>query len=179
MHAAKTITYLTEKLALPSGNQLVLMLTAAISEAMLNVKHHAYEYERSIFTGILEHRWWQYALFDEDESRFIFLIYDLGLGILKSYKATVEPSMADNHILEEALSVGGSRFRHDEPWRGNGSEDLKHPIDIGETLLICCDDMRYVYRGAGQPTTIERTPFLVSGNLIEWTLETEVKKEGT
>jgi hypothetical protein len=180
IHAQKTVSYLTSRLGLPQGHQLVLMVTAAITEAMLNVKHHAYvaSVPSKVFTGVLESRWWQYAMFDEPNDRFIFLLYDLGLGVVQSYKASLDVDTDDVHVFEEAMSYGFSRFRKEEPWRGNGSEDIKHPVDdASEFLLVYCDALRYTYRG-GQPgvATINQTSSKLNGNLIEWKLM-NVKKE--
>jgi hypothetical protein len=179
IHAQKTVNYLTSRLGLPQGHQLVLMVTAAISEAMLNVKHHAYA-TLPVFDGVLKSRWWQYAMFDEVNDRFIFLLYDLGLGVVQSYKASLDADVETNdvHVFEEAMSYGFSRFRKEEPWRGNGSEDIKHPVDdASETLLVYCDALRYTYRG-GKPgiAKIYQTSSKLNGNLIEWKLM-NVKKE--
>lgn len=169
-HAPLTVAYLTERLKLASDHQLVLMLSAAISEAMLNVKHHAYAHDRTDFTGVLESRWWQYAFFHRATGRFIFIIYDLGIGIIQSYRAVFDYPVDDAFVLEQALSYGYSRFQATEPWRGNGSEDLKHPIDPGEFLFVRCDGHRYTYKGVAQKATIDPTLGKLHGNLIEWVL---------
>lgn len=177
-HAAVTVTQLTEKLSLSPQHQLSLMLGSAITEAMLNVSYHAYEHAPDAFSGALSGRWWQYAHFDEEDGAFVFLIYDLGLGVLKSYKNAIDPSgiKPDAYLLEEALSYGFSRSK--DASRGVGSEDMKHPITQGkEQLLICCSDYRYIYEGEDKPAQIERKPFVIHGNLVEWSLETEVNKE--
>jgi hypothetical protein len=177
-HAAITVSQLTEKLELAEDDELLQMLGSAIGEAMLNVKHHAYAHNPEVFTGNLASRWWQYARFDAEQGDFTFLIYDLGLGILKSYKSSVDTPKADKHLLEEALSFGYSRFSATHPNRGCGSEDLKHPINCGETLLICCDDLRYIYKGDPDTAKIERTVFELHGSLVEWTLKTaDAQKE--
>lgn len=177
-HASKTVNYLTKKLKLSPSHQLALTLTAAISEAMLNVHHHAYDFSPSIFTGDLQSRWWQYAIFDEKNNRFVFLIYDLGLGIIKSYKSSMDEYRDDAYALEEALSFGGSRFSKKQPWRGNGSEDIKHPVNLDESLFIYCENLRYIYRGDPTSAKIDRTTAKLDGNLIEWTLKiADVQKE--
>lgn len=179
-HALRTVSYLTEKLKLNPGDQLVLTLTAAISEAMLNVIHHAYDFSPSIFTGALQSRWWQYAVFDEKKNQFVFLIYDLGLGIIKSYKSSMTEYRDDAYVLEEALSFGGSRFSKKQPWRGNGSEDIKHPVNLGESVFIYCENLRYIYTGDPQSAKIDRTTGKLDGNLIEWTLKiTDVQEEAS
>ncbi|MGQ4688984.1 hypothetical protein ACUIHB_00200 [Aeromonas veronii] len=179
-HAGRTVKYLTEKLGLRKTDQLVLTLTAAISEAMLNVLHHAYDFSPSIFTGDLQSRWWQYAIFDEKRNRFVFLIYDLGLGIIRSYRSSMDEYRDDAYVLEEALSFGGSRFSKKQPWRGNGSEDIKHPVNLDESLFIYCENLRYIYRGDPTSAKIDRTTAKLDGNLIEWTLKIEdVQKEAS
>jgi hypothetical protein len=170
-HAPFTVAYLTKHLGLPSDNQFVLMLSAAISEAMLNVQHHAYCVERDDFTGQLHSRWWQLSWYDRTRGRFIFLIYDLGVGIVRSYKTSLLFDMDDRDAFGQALSYGFSRFHATEPWRGSGSEDLKHPIVLGEQLLIWCDSLRYKYLGEDQVTTITKTRVPMRGSLVEWVLE--------
>jgi len=191
LHADITVKQLTRRLKSPH-TQLMSMLGSAISEATLNVRHHAYTHEPATFCDSLESRWWQYAWFDEADGRFIFLIYDLGLGILKTYRNSLKGLRLDPdaHILEEALSFGYSRFSETNPERGCGSEDIKHPIRSGELLLICCDDLRYIYEGtkadidtvsdkASGRAKIEREIYRIDGNLVEWTFETTdgTKKE--
>ncbi len=179
-HASRTVNYLTDKLGLRKTDQLVLTLTAAISEAMLNVIHHAYDFTPSIFTGDLQSRWWQYATFDRKNNRFVFLIYDLGLGIIKSYRASTNRHQDDAFLLEEALSFGCSRFSKTQPWRGNGSEDIKHPVNLGESLFIYCENLRYIYRGDPASAKIDRTLCKLDGNLIEWTLKiADVQEEAS
>ena len=170
-HAPLTVAYLTKHLGLPSDNQFVLMLSAAISEAMLNVQHHAYCMNRDDFTGHLHSRWWQYVWYDRTRGCFVFLIYDLGIGIVCSYKASLLFDMDDLDAFEQALSYGFSRFHATEPWRGSGSEDLKHPIVSGEKLLIWCDSLRYRYLGEDHMTTISKTRVPMRGSLVEWVLE--------
>ncbi|MBL0460809.1 ATP-binding protein [Aeromonas dhakensis] len=180
VHASRTVKYLTDKLGLRKTDQLVLTLTAAISEAMLNVVHHAYDFAPSIFTGDLQSRWWQYANFDRKNNRFVFLIYDLGLGIIKSYKSSTNRHQDDAFLLEEALSFGCSRFSKTQPWRGNGSEDIKHPVNLGESLFIYCENLRYIYRGDPTSAKIDRTLCKLDGNLIEWTLKiADVQEEAS
>lgn len=177
-HADVTVAQLTEKIALSPKHQLSLMLGSAISEAMLNVQHHAYEHAPEEFSGELAGRWWQYAHFDEEDGTFVFLIYDLGLGILNTYKQSLSPddTRADTHILGEALSDSYSRFNNSS--RGLGSEDMKHPITQGkEQLLICCDEFRYIYEGVRMKPRIQLQPFKVHGTFIEWSLETGLTKE--
>ncbi|MGL6440477.1 hypothetical protein ACSZM0_20895 [Aeromonas hydrophila] len=182
-HANVTVEQLTRRLNGPH-TQLMSMLGSAISEAVLNVKHHAYQHDPEMFSGCLESRWWQYARFDEQEGRFLFVIYDLGLGILQTYRNSLSALRLDpdTHIMEEALSFGYSRFSETNPERGCGSEDIKHPVRSGELLLICCDDLRYIYEGtkadidvmsdkASGRAKIERTFYSVNGNLLEWTFE--------
>ncbi|MND70458.1 hypothetical protein D3C80_619630 [compost metagenome] len=189
LHANITVEQLTKRLNGPH-TQLMSMLGSAITEAVLNVRHHAYAHNTELFSGPLESRWWQYARFNEKDGCFIFLIYDLGLGILQTYKNSLGASRidADTHIMEEALSFGYSRFSATNPERGCGSEDIKHPIRSDELLLICCDDLRYIYRGGTNDcdgnqmsgkAKIERTFYKIDGNLIEWTFETTdgAKKE--
>lgn len=82
-HIVETVLML-QKSALLNNEQLGLLLTA-ISEALLNVSHHAYEDEgfESDIQLLKGKRWWQCAWFNRDENKVVFIVCDLGLGIYR------------------------------------------------------------------------------------------------
>ena len=172
-HLIATVAML-QKSAVLNEPQLDL-LTTAISEAMLNVLHHAYEDDD--FNDQLQilkgKRWWQCAWFDENTNAVVFIICDLGLGICKSYEnGKVINSLDQPKLVFEALSLGNSRYRGSG--RGNGSEDIKRPIGAGcaesETLLVFTGHTRYIYNSFDDVPSCEYVKEYIPGTLVEWSL---------
>lgn len=151
------------------------LLIAAVSEAMLNVSHHAYE---DTFVKQIEDlggkRWWQCSWFDPEKNSLVFIICDLGIGLGKSFqKADIEfRKMTEIQCVLTALTVGESRFRG--AGRGNGSEDIKRPIGSGcsvsETLLVFTGNARYSYTSLSGNMHCEQVKEFIPGTIIEWTL---------
>lgn len=173
-HIVDTVVMLQKKAVL-NDHQLGLLLTA-ISEALLNVSHHAYESEDFIFdTQLLKgKRWWQCAWFNPDENKVVFIVCDLGLGIFKSFTPDDDGLSVQNEVssVERAMLVGESRFIGSG--RGNGSEDIKRPIGAGceddETLLILTGRARYSYNSKDNSPRCEKLTEYIPGTLLQWSL---------
>lgn len=173
-HIVDTVVMLQKKAVL-NDDQLGLLLTA-ISEALLNVSHHAYE--DVAFKGDLVllkgKRWWQCAWFNPEENRVVFIVCDLGLGIFKSFMPEDDGLSIQNEVssVERAMLVGESRFVG--AGRGNGSEDIKRPIGVGceddETLLILTGRARYNYNSNDSCPRCERLTEYIPGTLLQWSL---------
>jgi hypothetical protein len=152
------------------------LLISAVSEAMLNVSHHAYEDEvfSEQVTPLGGKRWWQCSWFNPEENSLVFIICDLGIGLGRSFQqADIAFSrMGELNCVLTALTVGESRFRG--AGRGNGSEDIKRPIGSGcaesETLLVFTGNARYSYTSLHGSLTCEPVKEFIPGTLIEWTL---------
>ncbi len=154
------------------------VVSSAISEAMLNVSHHAYEKK-----GFEEHvhllegkRWWQCSWFNVENNTFVFIICDLGCGIHKSFSSasSLFTGLSEVASVETALSLGQSRFLN--AGRGNGSEDIKRPIGTGcvesETLLVLTGHANYHYNSTDQVPSCSWLNEFIPGTLIEWSLAT-------
>ncbi|MDT3560481.1 hypothetical protein ROM82_09395 [Cronobacter malonaticus] len=152
------------------------VVSSAISEAMLNVSHHAYEKR-----GFDEHvellegkRWWQCSWFNVEKKKFVFIICDLGCGIHKSFSSasTLFAGLNEVASVGTALSVGQSRFLN--AGRGNGSEDIKRPIGTGcvesETLLVLTGHAIYHYNSTEQVPECSWLNEYIPGTLVEWSL---------
>lgn len=150
-----------QRKAVLNDEQLDLLLTA-ISEALLNVSHHAYEDDafKDDLLLLKGKRWWQCAWFNPEENRVVFIVCDLGLGIFKSFMPDDDGLSTQNEVssVERAMLVGESRFVGSG--RGNGSEDIKRPIGVGcvddETLLILTGHARYNYNSNDSCPRCER-----------------------
>ncbi|HEJ9180344.1 hypothetical protein I5Q47_15620 [Serratia marcescens] len=173
-HLIETVTML-QKQAVLNPEQFSL-LASAISEAMLNVSHHAYEHQdflsqMAILGG---KRWWQCAWFDPEKNAVVFIICDLGLGIHRSFGALGGDLDKQNEVssVQTALTLGQSRFVG--LGRGNGSEDIKRPIGTGcaesETLLVLTGHARYRYNSNDAIPRCERLSEFIPGTLVEWSL---------
>lgn len=154
------------------------IVSSAISEAMLNVSHHAYdriEFEEHV--DLLQgKRWWQCSWFSIENNTFVFIICDLGCGIHKSFSSSSSLFSGMNEVnsVQTALSLGQSRFLN--AGRGNGSEDIKRPIGTGcvesETLLVLTGHASYHYNSIDQTPTCSWLTEFIPGTLIEWSLST-------
>ena len=173
-HIVETVLML-QKSALLNNEQLGLLLTA-ISEALLNVSHHAYEDEgfESDIQLLKGKRWWQCAWFNRDENKVVFIVCDLGLGIYRSFVPNGDGHSIQNEVssVERAMLVGESRFVGSG--RGNGSEDIKRPIGAGcednETLLILIGRARYSYNSNDSSPRCEKLAEYIPGTLLQWAL---------
>ncbi|CAM3693878.1 hypothetical protein BS639_11000 [Rouxiella silvae] len=175
-HYPKTVLMLDKQAKLSVGQ--FDALTAAISEAMINVSHHAYKFLR--FEGFVSavggERWWQCAWYDPVGDEVVFIICDLGIGVGESYKS-------GNHVIAfsgepdwvlHALSFGGTRFS-DLTERGNGSEDMKRPITLGESdnesLLVYTGQTKYIYTSSQQIPECTYMPERIPGTIVQWSLK--------
>lgn len=173
-HSKITADLLTAKLSLKQRGEFILTLSAALGEAMLNVRHHAYDDKNySDLVSKIGYRWWQCAWYDAERRKIKFIIYDIGMGIAKSYiSGNHDPFLyTEAHAIGEALTQGHSKFRNTE--RGNGSEDLKLPVGAhNETLLVYSGQAKYIYKGPMDNPRTEMVPssYKARGTLIEWSL---------
>ncbi|WP_227659961.1 hypothetical protein [Budvicia aquatica] len=176
-HSSATALFLAERAQLTSTQ--FRLLTSGISEAMLNVHHHAYnslifEPDIKVMKGS---RWWQCAWFDPSKDKVVFIICDLGMGITRSYCNTLALPQAAERMLElnavtEAMTQGNTCTG--DNGRGNGSEDIKRPIGVGcaknESLLILTGHTKYHYgSNESQPKTLYQDDE-IPGTLVEWSL---------
>ena len=162
-----------------SPKQKIALLTA-ISEALLNIQHHAYTELPYLQRTLNKNRWWQCCWYVPSLNRIVFLIYDLGLGALNSYAPDIPDTLPQTRAekMQELMSKGFSRFNRDgEGKRGKGSEDLKNVIQNfveQELLTIYTDEVVYAYQYSNQKertSCIALSPeFKIKGTLIVWSL---------
>lgn len=155
-------------------------LRTAISEVLLNIKNHAYEDGSEIeqdnssdFDIYKEKLWWQMFWFSPKTNQINFIIYDLGLGIERSYKefATLPDVINQNktptEIFKEALSEGRSRFVGDGRGYGlfNIVEFAKERKDV--SLGIFSGESTYLKRSSGE-SFHDLKGSKLTGTLVEW-----------
>lgn len=173
-----TTEMLLEKAVLDDNQATLLMM--GMNEAMLNVKNHAYEnkfYDPSVAL-MGGQRWWQCAWFDPEHDRVVFIICDLGMGIAQSYLGeTIDPLaqfILEQNLVVEALTLGKSRFN--EPNRGNGSDDIKRPVEQGytkhEKLMVFTGGCLYEMDSdiANTKASVSTLRPAIPGTIILWAL---------
>ncbi|EIG25114.1 hypothetical protein [Haemophilus paraphrohaemolyticus] len=162
-----------------SAEQKIVLLTA-ISEALLNIQHHAYIGNDYLQRVLRRNRWWQCCWYSPSAHRMVFLIYDAGVGALNSYYPDSDDNAPQEKInkMKELMSKGYSRFNHNGIGkRGKGSEDLKNVIQNfveEERLTIYTDEVIYSYQysqGDEKKNCIATSPQCkIKGTLIVWSL---------
>ena len=173
-HHATTAQMLNNRALSVFSEEQFALLESGISEAMLNVSHHAYDAPQynELTTMLGGKRWWQCAWFDPDRNKVTFIIYDLGMGIPRSYHGDDMQPFLQAAVLSDAWTLGATRTG--ASGRGNGSEDIKSPVGAGctenETLLIFSGHAKYVKSSRDNKVTCDYTVDEVPGTLVQWSL---------
>lgn len=148
------------------------LLHQGVSEAILNVRNHAYIKSRALQNKIGQGRWYQCSWYQQSKRMFVFLIYDLGCGILGSYQ---ESSLDDKERLKQAMTEGFTRYNNRK--RGKGSENIKQVISRAvenESLTVYTDNLIYQYyynNGIISDVCItSQVQMPIKGTLVAWTL---------
>ncbi|MCF1450157.1 ATP-binding protein [Agrobacterium vitis] len=177
---------------LDPGNELPeeiqLPLTTALSEAMINVRRHAYPEDHKFrFKHI--NRWWLTGSADRARRKLTVVIYDQGATIPITYSKLSESvdirewilsrvglaPKSDNPFAEDGARIAAAaKFGNTQTgksYRGKGLPDMQNAIDCCENgrLMILSRGGRYVYEGKDR-TSIASYPCSIGGTLIEWTI---------
>jgi hypothetical protein len=158
--------------------QVGKMVFRALSEAMANVNHHAYE-NKKLSNGLVG-RWWLGAQLSTRKNYFELTFYDAGVGIPKTLhrKYTAEmirgalsllPGILpdDAQMIQAAVELGRSRTGLDN--RGKGLLDIHSLITrlgVG-ALTIFSRGGRYRYDAVNGASSQNDQNF-VEGTLIKW-----------
>lgn len=175
-HYVKTVVMLNKQAKLSFTQFSVL--SSAISEAMLNVLHHAYKRaDREAFVEAMGgDRWWQCAWFNPVRDEVVFIICDLGIGVGQSFRESNEVPIlsSESDWIQSAFSFGGTRFTNSSE-RGNGSEEIKRPIGINnsdnESLLVFSGRAMYKYTSDAVEAVCSTIPEQIPGTLVQWSLK--------
>ena len=165
---------LNSKVTVPNRRHLF----GAVSEAMTNTRHHAYNGISTI--GVPRH-WWLLAMYDVKDGQISVLIYDQGEGIPKTlprkfgdYVKSIFPGMADDADLIEAahdLHRTATRKGHRGHGMGRDVRDYADQIGAGSTYRVISGHGSYTYAldGSGIASHVKRNfPVRLEGTLIEW-----------
>jgi hypothetical protein len=155
------------------------MVFRALSEAMINVHHHAYLQKSS--PKALLGRWWLMASLSVTRNRFTLSFYDAGVGIPKTlpkryamevirHAVSLLPGILpnDGQMISAAMEL--RRTRTGLEHRGRGLMDLARLIDqVGDGHLdIFSRHGSYRYKPGNSDYSNKKG--FVEGTLIEWHL---------
>ena len=155
------------------------LLFSAITEAMTNVRQHAYGNRQSYSTA--PRFWWLSASFNTEKKEITVMIYDQGSGIPEtlpkkwgeSLRNLLPAELVDDHarLIEAAHELSRSRTR--ERHRGRGFErDIRHYIanlDKGQgTYRIISGRGEYTAESGGGPTNRRSFRGCLEGTFIQW-----------
>jgi hypothetical protein len=162
-------------------------LTSALSEAMVNVRMHAYPKDyRFQYPHI--NRWWLTGSADRTNRKLTVAIYDQGASIPVTFEKRmlsqkvieflrdVVPGTTDHAFRSDAAQIEAAvRYGNSQselPERGKGLPQMQEAIDAcgNGKLLIFSRGGRYIYSGPGKVTR-DWYKSSIGGTLIEWTLE--------
>lgn len=146
----------------------------AISEAFLNILHHAYQIgEGEELHEFMINRWWMltYVSEEEGERLITFIIYDKGAGIPFNVRKVCPGWMSDSNAIKKAFEDHFTSLG--DPTRGLGTVDMRRPlVEHGDGLLV--------YSGRGVvyfdqnnidgEMLIDSRIYRVAGTLLEWEL---------
>ena len=192
----RQIQSLLEQLEQEYGGVFPDGLYDAISEALTNVRHHAYPVKDSRhLVGLSENlkRWWIFATVGKegspDGASLTLAVYDMGVGIIDSLRkgfSTTEklqdftnglmkkfsiPSRAmfNAYMLKEAVEHGKSSTLL--PYRGKGlPEMLEFTTQTRDgQMTILTSDVHYSY-SAGSDSLVFRCESALRGTLLSWYL---------
>jgi hypothetical protein len=172
---------------------IAVPLNSALSEAMVNVRMHAYPKDvRFRFRHV--GRWWLAGTADRKKRFLSIAIYDQGASIPVTYprqqwssavKAYVGEMLSfgarslyanDPVHIAAAMQYGNSNT--DRPNRGKGLPQMLEAIDqAGDgQLLVISRGGRYLYRN-GKVAERKHYRRSIGGTLIEWTIQLPLGKE--
>lgn len=158
------------------------LLFAAVTEAMTNVRHHAYSGNDTSFGG--PKYWWLSAAYDTQRQEITVMIYDQGHGIPGTLPRTWGEEL--RNLLPDGLSDDDakmieaahhlSRSKTDEWYRGSGFQrDIRRYIEGFEgngTYRIMSGRGEYsVEAGPGGRATLQSFGRSLKGTFIQWRLQ--------
>ncbi|MCY4003442.1 MAG: hypothetical protein OXF33_07050 [Rhodospirillales bacterium] len=157
-------------------------LYRALSEAMTNVRQHAYPREKGYERGDRKNRWWMSGAYNASDRMLTCVFYDRGVGIPatveKTYGAPAIRELlqrfrwveSDQALIAAAMELGRTRTRL--PHQGRGLADVEAFISRAGTgnLRILSRRGQYIYsgrRGKAKSLPLESP---LRGTLIEWSI---------
>lgn len=171
-------------------------LYEALTEALTNVRHHAYDSGSSIPSNL--QRWWLFARYDEPKNGnsgdLYVAVYDMGAGIPETMKKRLQggeialvktdelfgwASQRPGKRLERQLlqrAVEHSRSSTGQDFRGKGLPEMREFVLKTKTgsLCIISGSAQYVCRSTSSQSTCTSEP--TTGTLILWGIPLQPKE---
>lgn len=167
------LEHLTGKI--PSWSHLYRGLT----EAMTNVRQHAYPNVQEDDAPINTDLWWMFGAFEEEDRILTCVFFDRGVGIpatlpnkftrehLASFFQRFGLTQSDASMIEAAMVLGRTQTgaRH----QGRGLADIKRVVSQmpNGKLRILSGRGQYSYSGK-DPADTKTLPSSIGGTLIQW-----------
>lgn len=188
----ESLLELSDFLDLPDDVDVVVDLNSAISEAISNMKHHAYPDEFPLPYPHLRSLWVS-ATANREENSLTVVAYDQGATIPVTYpriqrweqvnrflRRTVSriPSFEFEHdgtYIRAAMRYGGSRT--DQTHRGKGLPQMLDVLErVGTGRMKVYSRGGWCERKANGKLTSGATELSIGGTLIEWNLELPINR---
>lgn len=150
----------------------------ALSEAFLNIVHHAYGVQdgEELHEFIIN-RWWMYVDIRPHKDNIyemVFIIYDKGIGMhatTRNYLSAISSSQIEDDEFFFKYAFQSNFSSTGDSLRGLGTEDLKKPLlTSGDTLLIYSGTATLNFTEKCKEPTSATMPHDVGGTLLEWAL---------
>lgn len=174
--------------------EISVPLLSALSEAMTNVRLHAYPHNHK-FNYPHMSRWWLTGSADRANRRLTLVIYDQGASIPITYPRISHGNKVTDWIKTQ-VSIGNQHsFAHDgiqieaaakfgnsqtgKANQGRGIPDMHDAIDAcGKgSLMILSRGGKYLYKG-NENSERSWFPSSIGGTLIEWSIELPSEAKG-
>ena len=157
-------------------------LYAGLTEAMTNVRQHAYPNEDEDIWSPNTRKWWMCGAYDSDRRLLTCSFYDRGVGIpatvprthpmerVREWLGKMGLPENDGSLIAAATDIG--RSRTGAAHQGHGLADMKKFIEhsgggVRGRLRILSKRGKYLYDGHGAGVS-EVLPSPLGGTLIEW-----------
>lgn len=157
-------------------------LYRGLSEAMTNVRQHAYPETHGFIPDDPKNRWWMSGAYDADDKLLTCVFYDRGVGIpatvantfgaraIQSLLERAGWSESDEALIMAAMELGRTRSR--APHKGRGLADVESYVKQSQSgmLRILSRGGQYIYSsdtGAANPSPLVSP---IRGTLIEWSI---------
>ena len=158
------------------------LLFAAVTEAMTNVRHHAYA-AHDPSPGVLK-CWWLSAAYDTDKQEITVMIYDQGQGIPhtlpRKWSERLRALFPDGLLADDARLIEAahdlSRSQTDDWYRGRGFErDIRRYIQKFSgrgTYRVISGKGEYTFAsGSGNRSTLRSFGRSLKGTFIHWRMQ--------
>lgn len=172
--------------AIPEG------LFEVLSEALVNVRHHAYKESR---VPSSMQRWWLFARYDEplngEDGSLYVAVYDIGVGIQTSIRAKPKlrdwidqqlellPALKHRAFLHQSLlrqAIEGPRSGTGQDFRGKGLPEMMNFVKSSGSGKLSIVSGRAQYTCSASGSLVSGCEAGLLGTLILWNIQLKPKE---